>query len=399
MITLKAILGSGGTGKSFYINSLIKQDVKFGIRTATTGIAALNMGSIYGAEEPTTINRALNYFTVENLLAKYTKGQMIWPLKNINRKYKNIIIDEISMMNSGTLDLIVKSIKDYNVKANSNLGLYIVGDIGQLPPVEGKPFFMAKCWPEFDVTYLTEVKRQDNQEFIEALNYIRRGEATKAIEWFTNNIKFISNPNVHFRGTTLFATNDEVNIFNKRKLKLLLGESKIYNAVLEGKDHPSWSTINRSIELKKGAIIQLLYNDFNYGFANGDLAIVEDLWDNCIFISLLRKNRQLVLRPRELKHFTLNSKGFLNKEPEGVLSLLHIKLAAASSFHKMQGLTVDDLQVNLKGAGNNFIKRSSGMLYTALSRVRTPEGLIIVGTPQDLIDCCYLNPSYKQWIV
>jgi intein/homing endonuclease len=334
MTRLEGVLGSGGTGKSFTINNRIKDNVSYGIRTATTGIAALNMGSIYGAEEPTTINKALNYFSVESLLSKYTKGKMLFPLKNINRKYQNIIIDEVSMLNAATLDLIVKSIKDYNKITNNDLGLIVSGDAGQLPPVQGAPFFMAKCWPEFNVTNLTEVKRQENVEFIKALNYIRRGEVLNAVDWFSSNIKFINEPNIYFRGTTLFAINNEVNIFNKRKLKLLQGESKIYNAVVEGEEHITWSNIDRSIELKKGAVIQLLYNDFNYGFANGDLAIIDDMWDKCIYISLLRKNKQICLRPRKIQHFNMTSKGYLEKKPLGTLQLFHIKLAAGQTFHK-----------------------------------------------------------------
>lgn len=38
------------------------------------------------------------------------------------------------------------------------------------------------------------------------------------------------------------------------------------------------------------------------------------------------------------------------------------------------------------------------MLYTALSRVRNAENLTIVGTPEDLIRCCYVNPQYLKWI-
>jgi ATP-dependent DNA helicase PIF1 len=398
MTRLQAILGQAGTGKSFYLNSLIRQDRTFGLRTATTGIAALNMGTISNTEEPTTINRALRYFTTENLLSNYTKRKVFFPLKIINRKYSNIIIDEISMMNSATLDLIVMSIEHYNKETGKDLGLVICGDIGQLSPVEGSPVFNAKCWDKFDITNLTEVKRQDNKEFVEALGCIRRGEVLEALRWFETNISFVEEPDICFRGATLFSTNNEVNIFNKRRLKLLMGESKVYTSKLEGTSHVTWDNIPTAIELKKGAVIQLLYNDFDYGFANGDLAIVDELWENSIEISLLRKSKHIHLRPRKLAHYTFNTKGYLNSKPEGTLSLLHIKLAAAQTTHKVQGLSLDNVQINLKGAGKNFIKRQTGMLYTALSRVKTPEGLIIVGTPQDLVDCCYLNPSYKKWI-
>ncbi len=399
MTRLEAVFGPAGVGKSYYINNLIKEDKCFGIRSATTGIAALNMGTIQGTQEPTTINRVLRYSTVEDLLHKYIKNKTFFVIKHLATRYKNIIIDEAGMLNSATLDLIVKSIENYNNQTQGDFGLLLSGDIAQLPPVEGKPIFEAKCWDQFNIINLTEVKRQDDVEFINALHFIRKGDALEAIDWFTKSITFIDTPNILFRGTTLFSTNNEVNIFNNRRLALLQGKEKVYTASLEGTEDPTWKNIDRVLTLKQGAVVQLLYNDFEYGFANGDLAIVDDLWENSIQISLLRKNRQIHLKPRKLEHFSLNSKGYLNKKPDGVLKLLHVKLAAAQSYHKSQGLTLDKLQVNLKGPGKNFIRTQSGMLYTALSRVRTPQGLVIVGTPQDLIDCCYVNPSYKKWIV
>lgn len=399
MTRLKAIFGAAGVGKSFYLNSLIEQDLTYARRTATTGMAALSMGSIYGTEEPTTINRALHYSTTESLLSRYIQKKLYWCFKSINNRYKNIAIDEISMMNAATLDLIVKGLKDYNSETKSDLGLIISGDLAQLSPVEGRPIFQAQCWNEFTITNLTEVKRQDNVDFIKALHFIRNGNPAECLDWFRNNIQFLDEPDITFRGSSLFSINSEVDTFNRRRLQLLRGEAKTYTAVLEGTEHPTWKSIPRALKLKEGVVIQLLYNNFDYGFANGDLAIVEEMWENSIYISLLRKNRTFQLKPRKLEHYSLNAKGYLNRKPDGVLRLLHVKLAAASSIHKVQGLTLDSLQVNLKGPGKDFIKRQSGMLYTALSRVRSPEGLTIVGTPEDLIHCCYLDADYKQWII
>lgn len=127
MVRLNAILGPGGTGKSWRINTLIKEDPKFAIRTATTGIAAVNMGTIQGAQDPTTINCALQYFNSENLLRKFHQGRTLFPLKMIGNKYKNIIIDEISMMDGGTLDVIVMAIAKYNEVLNKDLGLIVCG--------------------------------------------------------------------------------------------------------------------------------------------------------------------------------------------------------------------------------------------------------------------------------
>lgn len=395
---LEAILGCGGSGKSYYINSLIKEDSFYALRTATTGIAALNLGTVRGADEPTTINSALRYFNAESLLRNFHQGKTIFPLKMIDKKYKSIIIDEISMMDSGTLDLIVLALDQYNNTFNKQLNLLISGDIGQLAPVNGSPIFTAKCWPRFNIKYLTEVKRQENKEFVEALNLIRKGKAEEALSWFKDNIEFRSNINLNHRGITLFSTNNEVDIHNRKCLDRLLGESKSYYAKSEGVAHPTWKDIPKRLEVKPGCIIQLLYNSLEQGFANGDAAIVNEVWDNAIHISLLRKKKEIFLRPRKLENFEFDYKGHAKKTPVGTLNVIHAKLMFSATNHKIQGLTLDDVQINLKGEGRNFLSRQSGMLYTSLSRVRTPEGLTIVGTPEDLVKCCYVNPNYLKWI-
>ena len=397
---LYAVLGAGGTGKSYRINERIKEDSSFAFRTATTGIAAVNMGTIIGVEDPTTINRALRYFNAEELLRNYHTGKTSFPLKLIANKYKNIVIDEISMMDAGCLDVIVMALTKFNSDYNKDLGLIVCGDPGQLPPVNGKPFFQSRCWERFQVEFLKDVRRQKDKDFIDALNLIRCGKVKDAADWFENNIEFISDIDDSFRGTTFFSTNKEVDSFNRRCLNKIVGKSKIYKAELTGNPPRAWNNIPQQLELKPGCVIQLLYNSFNSStvFANGDSAIVNELWDKSIYISLLRKNKQVYLRPRTFQHFNYNKSGYKNSKPSATLKVLHARLAYALTIHKSQGLTLDAVQLNLKGRGCSFLAKQSGMLYTALSRVRDPKGLKIVGSVNDLIKCCYINPSYINWI-
>ena len=398
MTRLRAVLGAGGTGKSHGINEIIEQDPYYGFRSATTGIAAVNMDGVAGVQSPTTINSALRYFNSEDLLRKYMQGKTLMPLKFIGDKFRNIIIDEISMMDAGTLDLIVMAVEKYNQTFKKDLGIVVMGDPGQLPPVTGKAFFLAKSWEHFKVSFLTEVKRQKDVEFIEALNQIRKGEVKQAAEWFEENITFTKDINYRFRGTTFFSTNDEVSRFNRTCLQQLKGKPKRYKANLIGKADPTWRSIPQAITLKRGCIIQLLYNDFELGFANGDNAIVNDMWENSLYITLLRKNKMMYLKPRILEYYTSTAKGYRRKDPEGKLELIHARLAYALTIHKAQGLTLEGVQLILNGPGSRFLSKQSGMLYTALSRVRRPEGLTIVGTIDDLIKCCYVNPEYLNWI-
>jgi hypothetical protein len=38
------------------------------------------------------------------------------------------------------------------------------------------------------------------------------------------------------------------------------------------------------------------------------------------------------------------------------------------------------------------------MAYVAISRARTPEGLVIVGSPNELIQKININPEVEKWV-
>jgi ATP-dependent DNA helicase PIF1 len=57
----------------------------------------------------------------------------------------------------------------------------------------------------------------------------------------------------------------------------------------------------------------------------------------------------------------------------GSITQYPFKLAFALSIHKAQGLTFDEVTVDL--SRSCFQK---GQMYVALSRVKTPEGLVII---------------------
>lgn len=125
----KAILGPGGSGKSFYINSEISKDRTFAYRTASTGIAAVNLGPLSGSNIPKTINSALGFYNVETLLYSVTNKRINIYLRHIAEGYKNLIIDEVSMLSGQILDLIYVAINNYNKMKGTDLGLIVLGKL------------------------------------------------------------------------------------------------------------------------------------------------------------------------------------------------------------------------------------------------------------------------------
>jgi ATP-dependent exoDNAse (exonuclease V) alpha subunit len=93
-----------------------------------------------------------------------------------------------------------------------------------------------------------------------------------------------------------------------------------------------------------------------------------------------------------------------NKEPQddphlqwkvvGDVTYLPLRLAFATTTHKSQGLSLDKVQVNI----SSHMFSSPGMLYVALSRARTPEGLRLVGTPQQFVQKCVYDKRVKGFL-
>lgn len=81
-------------------------------------------------------------------------------------------------------------------------------------------------------------------------------------------------------------------------------------------------------------------------------------------------------------------------EIAGWISYLPLRVAYASTVHKSQGLSLDRVQVNIRDA---FFKTPS-MLYVALSRARTKEGLRLVGSAVAFVERCTTDPRLKAWL-
>lgn len=399
--TFNGLLGGAGVGKSWTLKNLNNK-----ILTASTGIAAINL-------EGRTINSVLNYFNTEDLLFKVANGLLLDPLLEISKKNIYLVIDEISMTPAEQLDLICRAIEDHNeyveyspnlTKKHNKLKLIVSGDAAQLPPVStgaspAKPFFQAVYWKKFNINHLIEVKRQSNKEFVGILNQIRLGNVRNVVDWFETKIGFEKELDLSFPGSTFFPTNKEVNSFNKVKLDELLSEEVVYESTRKGKQLVDWKDLPNRLVTKIGMKVMLLSNNFEDRYANGDLGIIVDTLAGGLLVRLLRDNRIVLINYKKLTNvvnvFNEKKQEYVSKVI-GSIDYLPIRQGDSTSIHKSQSLSLDNVQV---GVENSFLSRLSGGLYTALSRVTSYEGLRIVGTKDQFIKACYINPKYKNYLM
>ena len=192
--------GVGGTGKFFLIEAIRAQVTAIGkgktdgltcAVTAPTGLAAFNVGGV-------TIHRLLQLpIEHEGKMAGYWSlpkdSQKV--MRNLLRDLKLLIIDELSMLSSLNLTYIHLRLEDVFGGDTwfGSVNVLFVGDLLQLPPVNGRPVFakvirkailsMLGCmmsvniWQE-TVTYeeLTINERQKkDREYCDLLDEVRRG--------------------------------------------------------------------------------------------------------------------------------------------------------------------------------------------------------------------------------
>ena len=452
--------GAAGTGKTYNEKKKIEEDPNYGILCATTGIAAINLGA-------TTLNSLLKFFDTDSLRDRFNRGGLTSILHRIGRKVKKVVIDEVSMMDGRQLDYIYQAMFQVNEYADmapetdaegnmkpgkGPMGIVLTGDFAQLPPIKAKWAFEADCWEHFErnTNTLTKVWRQDNPEFLEAINAARSGKGQKCVEVLKSiGVKFVPAQIAKFDGTTIMSKNDQVDNFNFSALMDVKGDAYGLKTQKWGDESGEWKNIPEMLKLKDGALVMILSNDTsgNFSYANGDTGHIQskDL-DGTVWVKLVRNEATVPIRPivRYKSARGEDAEKSLNKtfpedrigDPEcwnvermehifcetdcgasnpgirysawgkpsyncpsgsiniGAIKYYPLRLAYATTVHKSQGLTLDTCQIDCR---DPFFGNPS-MAYVALSRCRTPQGLTIVGDPAKLAERIKIEPRVRRWL-
>lgn len=368
------LTGKAGTGKSHVVKESITQLNKKGKRVvalAPTGIAANNIGG-------QTIHSmfSLNPFGVATFKdCNFLKGEKRRLLDAIDV----IFIDEVSMLRPDLLDGINWTLIKNGCSPLSTKQVIFIGDLKQLPsPVNdntrsvlyqtynGIEFYEAQVYSKLDVETieLDEVLRQSDPEFITALNEVREGRKS---EYFRQFVK--QEPS----GVILAPHNATVQKYNVEGLASLTTQEFIFTAKVEGNLKADDFNLETEIKVKNGAKVMYLVNSKDNPLFNGTMGTFVS-HEGCYYIRVNDTDFALEKVKLSKKEYVYDEKeDKLELREIGSIEQYPIKLAYALTIHKSQGLTFDQVTVDLTRPCF-----SPGQMYVALSRVKTPKGLTII---------------------
>lgn len=369
------LTGPGGTGKSFRTRRLIASDPDRFAVTASTGIAAINVGGLTLHRWSGMMLGPQNGESDEECLAHLMHDKRFSVRAGFDRirNCRTLVIDEVSMLNGRTLDFLdflCRRLRTEN-RPFGGIQMIVTGDFLQLPPVKKDPSapydwaFQSRAWTEadFKVVHLTKIHRQNDVHFIGALSDFRFGcvEGANARLLRARVARF---PDANL--TRLFTHNAQVDKWNHYRLDAIESEPRFFDAELNGPEVQQQFLIDnlltpQRLELKRGARVMFTVNSAEGGYVNGQTGTVLDF--GCDSISVESDcGRALTVEP-----FTWS---YDSRDPRSAtFTQFPLRLSYAVTIHKAQGLTLDSAYIDVRAA------REPGQAYVALSRVRALDGL------------------------
>lgn len=432
--------GSAGTGKSVLLRSIIDhfggpRDDSIGV-TATTGIAAVNIG---GVTLHSWAGIGINYENPKKTpeeVGRELGGKMLGQpaFSRAKKRWENVqalIVDEISMLDGGLFDVLESMARRIrrNETPFGGIQLIICGDFCQLPPVTRNPeslkfAFDAKTWRKCvpNVTMLTKVFRQKDQAFADMLNRMRLGDLNAdMIAQFTALSREVTYED-GIEPTELFSRRFEVESANNSRLHKLPSDLVEYKS----SDRPgidsngkivSITTMVKLLErmlamsqlqLKVGAQVMLIKNIVQGVLVNGSLGKVVDFRPEAGYVfEDPPEGAPRGFQPTEratgplypVVQFTNGVQRLvvpvtfdMNNaagEMEASRTQVPLILAWGLSIHKSQGQTLERVKVNLRSIFE------CGQAYVAISRATKMETLQITGfTPAKVM----AHPRVLNWM-
>jgi ATP-dependent DNA helicase PIF1 len=414
------ITGPGGTGKTYLIRHLInsaKESKKNVQVCALTGCASvlLNCGA-----------RTIHSWSGIKL-ARGDANTIIESVLRSNRIIKNwqsvkiLIVDEVSMMSKkifNILNEIGKRVR-HSPLPFGGIQLVFTGDFFQLPPVGNNmndPGSEDFCF-ESDEWYkvfamenhieLNSMFRQKDQDYIDILNEIRRGELSEKnaqiLEKYVGREYLKSDNNTLYTPTKLFPTRAKTDYTNNMMFNTLdedeyhlelgvktdckalfdggngAGKAFTYEQILkcnrmtqqereyEIENLKNNTPCEKILKLKVGSNVLCCANiDLDNGICNGSQGIIKRIEERGEATLIEVKFTNGITRVIE-PHWWQSE-----EYPCIAIKQFPLLLSWAMTIHKIQGATLDMAEIDI---GNSIFEY--GQTYVALSRIKSLNGLYL----------------------
>jgi len=374
------VTGEAGTGKSTLVNYIKRVcDFPNTVVLAPTGVAALNVGG-------QTIHSFFRFpFKIIDAAALADqKKNRLW------KKVELVIIDEVSMLRADILDgidLTLRKARDAS-QPFGGVRLLLVGDFYQLPPVipqaehqvlaqrgySGPYAYNSNVLENYPPVHfeLNTVYRQRNAEFVRLLSNLRVARHVEETVQAINDACVRPHRDGH-TPVLLTSTNAIADRYNRRGLQDLTSETVEYECETKGRFSANRLPAPEKLALKKGARVMAVRNDPLKRWVNGSLGTVVDLSPEEVFVKFDGNPSTQKIEPEKWDMINYKWDEAAQKMVETTTASFQqmpLILAWAITIHKAQGLTLDNVRIDLgRGAF------AMGQAYVALSRARTLAGL------------------------
>ena len=378
--------GEAGTGKSFLLKHWVDSlEVPYAV-TASTGVAALLAG---GRTVHSFFGVGKGDEDLHHLLRVRNGTRKQERLRDI----QVLIIDEISMLGA-SLFTKLEAIAKHDRKSTEPWGglqVVVVGDMNQLPPVNDSFCINSPAWKtsKFKPVLMRTQVRSEDVEFSRLLKKIRYAELDQDVVNFLNERSAVQIDDSWVR---VLPRRNEVDIWNRKKLYALGKPTSLINAASYGNDQLVLSLLSampvpKDLLISVDAYVMFRVNDPASRFANGTTGYIREIHRDYLAIDLAVDGQPSGEVVKVTRH------KFQFKEQDEVLAEVRqfpIQLAWAVTTHKTQGATLQRAAISLLGLWE------SGQAYTAISRVRRPEHVAILGwEPHSFITDPTVTELYK----
>jgi ATP-dependent exoDNAse (exonuclease V) alpha subunit len=422
------LTGVAGTGKSTLVRHIVANTPKRALLVAPTGIAAVNIGgstihSMFGiplglyCENRPDEDHSVPTFTAADIRQKLSK--MSKHKKQAIRKADLVIVDEVSMLRADLLDameFVLRAVRNSR-KPFGGVQMLFVGDMLQLPPVlkdaesglfesmYGSVFFFgAKSYNSIKVkkVQLDKIYRQTDARFISILNNLRRQALTpEDIDDLNSRVRH----NVGLDDGIFITThNYKADSINGRMTMLIDEPAFLHFAEVEGYFNEDSVLASGELVLKRGMRVMALVNEPDE-YYNGKIGTIISVPESGKIVVRFDDGTRSDIDRYTWENVAMEYDAEFNKFRRVVIGMFTqypLKPAYAITVHKSQGLTFDKAILDIREVF------ASGQAYTALSRLRTMDGLTMIThisgdvqiqmdeTLSEFVHCDYLNEKDRK---